>query len=735
MAPKTKKVTKGGTHTEKKKKISKMERLRLLQEEEEKKLKEEEEARLKAEQEAAEKFHKQQIEKLKWEALIEKDQQRRTEELEELYLLESCFAEAEKWKKELRVLSKWKHYIECDGTPDPCIAQEINTFISLLKEKRNEDMNAVMKASKLILSLIEKLELTLLDTPMHELTDEQVAQYQGSILELQELLQFKFDEATEALLKEASSLVDTDSGNMEKTIKGEDITLYVWANLKKNPKYRRIKFGDSQVGFEIPKALASNDIAFRIFHTNYDHLSPLPVIPRPEKPKFVEITTEETSEEETPEDIEITQAAPEEATEEHKVETPLVPELEIKTEESLITIKKSTSLMKEEAEVKKEESDISSLKSESVLSGLMTTIPEKSVLYTVTETIDDEDVIDLKGFTPLGGIYYLNILHLPPQCKQAKSWTIVELISGGLKTFAYPPDTRDDFSELENPYQPIEISIELNRNVVFFEKPMVARWESEGKVWRTDGFIGLSYDMQERTVTFSLEAVYPITLIQDNHIHMPYESWELRPVDLNEAVLNITTTFTDIDIQIKDNQCMLAAVELGDEYELSHLLGKWMTITSLIIAMKNTGLNIFPSECSHTYVAVNNKNPFIEVGCYRQMALVASVFAFSWSKWNKISGPEKIVFKASEVKKKYVKDDEWSHYMFNGERAQKLKITELSEEFSEELEDDSEFHSTLYHMIKDFTSETGMEKIQTTNHLFIDSVCKLLHSTRVLTYS
>lgn len=40
-----------------------------------------------------------------------------------------------------------------------------------------------------------------------------------------------------SLLQEASTLADLDSGNMEKKIQDENVTLYVWANLKKNPRY------------------------------------------------------------------------------------------------------------------------------------------------------------------------------------------------------------------------------------------------------------------------------------------------------------------------------------------------------------------------------------------------------------------------------------------------------------------------------------------------------------------
>uniref|UniRef100_G3VSF6 Dynein axonemal intermediate chain 7 n=1 Tax=Sarcophilus harrisii TaxID=9305 RepID=G3VSF6_SARHA len=739
MAPKAKKPpkTKKAGSPEKKKKLSRIERLRQQQEEEERKLKEEEEARLKAEREAAEKLEKQQAKARKWQALIEKAESRKNDELEELYLLEKCFLDAEKTKKEVRVFSKWKHYIECDGTPDPCITQEINTYISLWKEKTNEDIDTVMKESKLVLSLIEKLELALLDTPPHELTYKQIEQYQGSILELRELLHFKFSEATETLLKEASSLVDTDSGNMEKIIKDENITLYVWANLKKNPKYKRIKFGDTGVGFEIPKALATSDIAVRIFHTNYDHVSPLPMIPRLAKSEITDVIIEDSAEKETAKDEEVPQAGLEEVAENQELMTSSIFEMDMtKTESSLVNSKKSMISVKDYAEVKKDEIELKSLRSDTYSLSLLAPATKISVPDSIYEIVNDEDIVDLKGFMPLGGIYHLNILKLPPQSKHVKGWTIVELLSGGLQPFVYPPEIIEETTETENPYPPIEIFIEIKKNVVFFEKPMVARWDSQGKGWRTDGFFSLYYDMTERTISFSLESVFPVTLIQDIHVHMPFESWELKPISLNEAVLNITTAYTDIDIQIKDNQCMLASVELGDEYELSHLLGKWMNITNLIIAMKDTGFNIFPSEHSHIYVAVNYKDPLVEMKSYRQMALMASAYSFGWSKWNKYSGPGKVVIKASELlEKKYVADNKWSLFMFDGERAQKLKINEFSEEFSEELDDNTEFHSTLYHMIKDFTSEAALKKIRDTDYLFIDVVCKLLLSTRLLTFS
>jgi len=39
----------------------------------------------------------------------------------------------------------------------------------------------------------------------------------------------------------------------------------------------------------------------------------------------------------------------------------------------------------------------------------------------------EENEVDLCQFTTLGGVYHLDILELPPQCKPMKGWMIVEV--------------------------------------------------------------------------------------------------------------------------------------------------------------------------------------------------------------------------------------------------------------------------------------------------------------------
>ncbi|XP_060135179.1 dynein axonemal intermediate chain 7 isoform X4 [Zootoca vivipara] len=693
MGPKKKKSGGG------KKKLSKAEKMRLLREEEERRLLEEEQARIRAELEEAARLERERIEREKTERLEAKDQERRGIELSELSVLEENFLTAAQWKSKYRALAQWNHYTGCDGSPDPTIPQEINTFMSLWKEDPNNDIQLVIAKGNKVLELIEKLEFFIMDTPFHELSVKHVAQYTETIQQLQSLLHDKYNAATEQMLREASSYAESESGNMEVVIKEQNVTLCIWANLKKVPKFRSQIFHDDQRepwnGFELPKSLAICDVAVRILHTHYDHLSPFRTFPtEPPKLEMPPIKTVKSSALHNSSSLEVKSTSEEEGSMDKVFD-------------------KSASILKSVSRV-----HISSLR--------IIGISESQPL--------EEHVVDLNQFIPVGGVYHFDALKLPPQAKLVKGWTMVEVLDTGLEMYPYEAtcDENEDPSSVT-----VGLTVRLLDSVIYFEEPLIARWDSKAKYWRTDDIGDVVYNMQEKEIGFKMNGFFTVTLMQDAHLNMPYQSWELRPNGPDEAFLTILTTFAEVQIQIKLNQCMLAGITtMEDTTLLSELRGVWMSPLALTIALKRAGMNIFPAEYSPKYVSINKKTLLAEITSYQQMALIASSFAFSWSKWNLLSGEENVVFKICEhLKQEPVWEEKWLLVMFNGQRAQRLQLTEESNHFSKNIAEDTEFHSTLYHLIKDLGSEEAMERIKEAHHLFIDAVYQLLLSTKILTYS
>ncbi|XP_062990586.1 dynein axonemal intermediate chain 7 [Elgaria multicarinata webbii] len=713
-----------------KKKLSKAERLKLQREEEERRLLEEEQARFRAEQEQAIRLEKERIEREKRERLEVKDQDRRGIELAELHVLEENFLTASRWKMKSRALAKWEHYTGCDGNPDPTVPQEINTFMSLWEEDKNNDIQTVVENSNRVLELIEKLEIAILDTPFHEVSPREVTQYQETILKLQALLHHKYNEATEQLLKQASSYGESESGNMEVVITKKNVTLCIWANLKKNPRFRSQVFYDEEKqpcnGFELPKALAICDVAVRVLHTHYDHVSPCRAFPK-EPPKLdvsmLKVVSSVKSAEKKGRKIQKALG-----------ESGLESKIEQSTDSSTVNSSSHNQEIKiiiHESELAEHPCSKSSLIIRSISRVHVSSL--RSVDESEWEPLE-EYVVDLHQFMPVGGVYHFDALKLPPQAKQVKGWTMVEVLDTGLESYPYIAMCEEGEDPLSTT---VGITVRLLDSVIYFEEPLIARWDPEGKYWRTDEIGEVVYNMKEKAISFKMNGFFTVTMLQDAHLNMPYQSWELRPNAIDEAVFSILSTFAEVQIQIKDNQCMLDRVSTVEETDhLSKLKGIWMSPLALTRALKRAGMNIFPEEYSPKYVSMNKKTLVAEVTAYQQMAIVASAFAFSWSKWNSQSGESNVVFKSCEhLTQDPVRDATWALYMFNGERAQRLMITEESDAFSKNIAEDTEFHSTLYHLLRDASTDAGMERVSHTHYLFIDAVYQLLLATRVLTYA
>ncbi|KAL2309807.1 hypothetical protein Nmel_006037 [Mimus melanotis] len=356
--------------------------------------------------------------------------------------------------------------------------------------------------------------------------------------------------------------------------------------------------------------------------------------------------------------------------------------------------------------------------------------------------------VDLQQLVPVGGVYHIDVLQLPPQAQDVGDWSVVELLDVGLEVYPYSPGEAEDGTQ-----EAVQITLRLPDNVIYFKVPVVARWEPAGQQWRTDGISNITYEAEEKSISFRMGAFYTVALLQDAHLNLPYQAWELHPTGVDEGLFTVTAVFATIQIQIKfvqqDNQCMLLSVVVEEEKVLSHITGKWMSPFALREALKGAGtfsqqgtllsMSLCPGreiegELFCLICACALQAAPAEVKAYEQMALLAAAFAHS--KWNGEAGPEQVLFEVSEhLTAGSAKDKDWSLYMFNGEKVQNLKLAETSEAFSEELKEESEFHSTLYHMLKDSASSEAMGKVERAGFLFIDSVYQLLLATRVLAYS
>uniref|UniRef100_A0A8C5X357 Dynein axonemal intermediate chain 7 n=1 Tax=Malurus cyaneus samueli TaxID=2593467 RepID=A0A8C5X357_9PASS len=580
----------------------------------------------------------------------------------------------------------WEHYLRCDGTPDPTIPQEINTFMSLWREEQDEAVQLVMQKEEVVLNLIEELEFLLLEAAPNEITESQRDQYLESILDLQNLLHQRYNEATLNLLKTASMHEDPATGNMHTVVKDKNTTFCIWVNLKKKARLKKHEFQETGLGFDLPTSLALSSIAVRMMHTLYDHVCPLWLqcqgLPRQEVPDTGESAeppednVQEPEEEKKGGEETSEPAAEEISPEERKVvekpqRTSYIALVNSRPSHSVLCMTAKSSNAKNVGEFEHQ-----------VNSFCLVNFLEEDAVLQEEPTVKEEapQVVDLQQLVPVGGVYHIDALQLPPQPQDIKDWRIVEVSEEGDDSVSPCPPSR---AAPQLWHYIVQITLRLPDNVIYFQAPIVARWNPAGRQWRTDGIRNITYEAEEKSISFTMSAFYTVALLQDAHLNLPFQAWELHPTGVDEGLFTLTAVFATMQIQIK-------------EEVLSHITGKWMKPIALRQALKRAGVNIFPAEYTHEYVPVPGK-------------VSAREFPFGFVPCFSLRLPLT--------------------------RAKKLKLTETSEAFSEEMEEESEFHSTLYHMFKDCASKEAMDKVEGAGFLFIDSVYQLLLATRVLTYT
>ncbi|XP_033099914.1 protein CASC1-like [Anneissia japonica] len=196
--PKPKSPAKG-----KKPKLSKADKEKLKKEEAERKSKEEEEARLKSEQEEKERLEREHLENEERARIEAKEKERHAAEVTELSsILQGNATALQNLQEERRANAKWDRYVLCNGSPDPTVPSEINTYINLWKEdKDRNDIDCVLKESKLTLSLIEEVVQHMKSLAGDQLPDTTEKYLKETIADLEALLIQKMDQASLLLLK------------------------------------------------------------------------------------------------------------------------------------------------------------------------------------------------------------------------------------------------------------------------------------------------------------------------------------------------------------------------------------------------------------------------------------------------------------------------------------------------------------------------------------------------------
>ncbi|TPP67512.1 hypothetical protein FGIG_07989 [Fasciola gigantica] len=509
---------------------------RKKKEEEEKKRQEEEAARILAEQEEKERQIKEREERHKRRITEKEELKKRKIELDETReILQEQRVRLEQLEAERRNEYSWKRYFRCDGSPNPSIEKEVNTFMSLWRmDETRLTMEEVMDESVHSLRLIDELRTLVADVGDNEEDNQTLITYRRTMHELRQLVHEKLDRATIETLSRAVHYADHETSNLQKTWRNDWIAVCIWANLSKNPRIRQFTFPDVDITFDIPKFLTLSDCSFLISFMKFDNYSvecasytpcrvqkKVVLPPPPTAPRVDEAITRSITE--FPE----TDAIEKSTTEEMHLD--LLADFQ----------KAGTNDETEEAAAETEEF----------------IEPPAEDLVPTPEPDEWEraplcsDAVDLGEYHVIGGVIRFDLLTLPRQPKSGRGWTITTCVRPPkLTPFEYIVDAPQKASqssatqetlingpnkeERKDEKPPVQVKFKLPLCLVIAEEPLLARWDPEVNQWRKSGIELEHFKEDENLIVMRTSVFGTMAIFQDFHINMPFQAWELRPLPL-----------------------------------------------------------------------------------------------------------------------------------------------------------------------------------------------------------
>ena len=159
----------------------------------------------------------------------------------------------------------------------------------------------------------------------------------------------------------------------------------------------------------------------------------------------------------------------------------------------------------------------------------------------------------------------------------------------------------------------------------------VGVWDSDLQQWTTDYIEDLTFDKQKRQLDFQSRKFAPICYLQPKTTDFPYDSWYIRCIAPQRALLSIKTKRIDVNFEI--HPLFVKIVEM-DQPELKHLLGKELHAGVLLMELSKCGIHLLPEDEDAARGGIHLKEQATEERAILDIAQTLKAFAFQSVKWN-----------------------------------------------------------------------------------------------------
>lgn len=164
---------------------------------------------------------------------------------------------------------------------------------------------------------------------------------------------------------------------------------------------------------------------------------------------------------------------------------------------------------------------------------------------------------------PVGGMVHVDLLCIPHFTTKAKTWTLRQIPPPGqeLKRLAFPGDEAQREAMAA---QACKLEYKVPGHVMVQKNPTVSWWNRDHCKWSVEGISEVSWEPEERTISFLTTRLAAFSITQERHLDLPFKYWSLRPVGFLEAELSLQAARYALKFVITEDGLRLKGPELPE---------------------------------------------------------------------------------------------------------------------------------------------------------------------------
>ncbi|OAF65356.1 hypothetical protein A3Q56_06934, partial [Intoshia linei] len=427
-------------------------------------------------------------------------------------------------KRKKKSAEDWNRYANLYTYPESENMAQVNTYIGIVRDtKYEESFGTLLEKLSSIIALRKTIEKNLKNNDYSEFKFTEFTEIKDK---LENLVYFKLDEITQTELSNANDNIDTETLNYRESFKSKYIDVDMWGNIAHNLRLKWINFNmEKTLKIKIPPYILVNSYAIRCIFWKMDLLSEHCEYskfkvkkPTAEKSSLVTVLEEDMNETTSQNSENVSKDSL----------TKKIDKIGINAENctnvSVKILKINSDNVMNDA-IDKKELDVSSEETWSEYE-------DQNSTDDYEEFMGQDHIIDLRAYSIVDKIFQLDLIQLPDIKRSVGKWQMREVVEGTVKYVSYSAENKvktnssrknskrssDSMNDDTGNYKKSRIIIQysFSNDVCIYQEPLVAYWSVKDKNWSTNDINIMSFNEDEKIITFDVSKFGIYAFFQDS---------------------------------------------------------------------------------------------------------------------------------------------------------------------------------------------------------------------------